>query len=159
MMEAGTAVAKPHDQFAEYLARRAENDGATRGYEVASNQMDKLLTAETEQEIWDADEGGTVNGQDMIDVELNIRGFKVAVSSDEYEATLGVYILIDAVRLDNGEEVIVNTGAPLIITKLRMFEAREMLPVNGVIRGTKARNGTVLKLRPLSARAVTTETA
>jgi len=157
MADAGT-VARPHDQFGEYLLRRAEEDGATRGYEVAASQMDKMLAAETEQEIWDADEGGTVNGQDMIDVELEIRGFKVATSDDQYDAALGVYILIDATRLDNGEQVIVNTGAPLIITKLRMFEVREMLPVTGVIRGTKARNGTVLKLRQLPSRAVKSET-
>jgi hypothetical protein len=160
MADAGTAIApRAHEQFVEYLARRAEQDGSTRSFDVAANQMDKLLTAETEQEIWDADEGGTFSAQDMTDIELRIRGYKVAVSSDEYDSPLGHYILIDAVRLDTGDEVIVNTGAALIITKLRMLESRDLLPVEAVIRGTKAAKGTVLKLKQIPARAVQSQSA
>jgi hypothetical protein len=160
MADAGTAIApRAHEQFIEYLARRAEADGATRSFDVAANQMDKLLNAETEQEIWDADEGGTFSGQDMIDIELLIRGYKVAVSSDEYDSPLGVYILIDAVRLDTGDEIVVNTGSPLIITKLRKLESRELLPAEAVIRGYKAAKGTVLKLKQIPARAVQSQTA
>ena len=155
----GTVVSpRPHDQFKDYLARVAESTTGTRSLEVAQNQMDKILNADSAQDIWNADEGGTVNGQDMVDVELEIRGYQVAKSDEQYDAALGVYALIDATRLDTGETVVINTGAPLIIAKLRMFEVKGLLPILGVIRGTQAKNGTVLKLKPIPPRAVSSET-
>lgn len=150
----GNAVAlRPHEKFTQSLQRRAEREGALLGAEVSESQRDKILTAQTEAEIWDADEGGTFSGQDMIDVELEFQSIKIAPSSDEYDASLGVYANITAMRLDNGEIVIVNTGADKIITKLIMFESKGMLPVEGVIKGIKTPKGTMLKLRPLPRRA------
>src|ERR1700675_84182 len=91
----GSVVAtRPHEQFTEYLARRAEVDGEGRGFEVAANQVDKILVAETEEDIWNADEGGTFNGQDMMDVEIQVNAISFSPSSDEYDAALGVYVLI-----------------------------------------------------------------
>jgi hypothetical protein len=151
--------AKPHERFIAYMQRRAESEGSQLGAEVSASQMDKILTAETEEEIWDADEGGTFSGQDMIDIELMIQSFTVAPSSDEFEAALGVYANIKATRLDTGEEVIVNTGADKIITKLRMFEQKGLLPIGGVIKAVKTPKGSMLKLRPLPKRAVASTTA
>lgn len=145
---------RPYEKLTAFLARRAEVDGEGRGFEIASKQIDKILTAETDEEIWDADAAGTVNGQDMMDVEMQVRGVKYAPSSDEYDAPLGVYAIIDAIRMDTGEEAVVSTGAPLVITKLRAFEARGKFPLGCVIKGTKAAKGTVLKLRPLPVRVM-----
>lgn len=153
--QTGTTIAvKPHQRFIQSLQRQAEDNAATHGREVSVNQIDKILTAETEEEIWNADEGGTLSGQDMIDVEMEIQDYVVLPSGDEYDATLDVYINITAVRLDTGEEVIVNTGADKIITKLAVFKARGMLPIGAVIKGVPTRKGTMLKLRPLPNRAV-----
>jgi len=146
--------AKPHEKLMEFLARRAEVDGVNRSFEVASMQVDKILSATTDQEIWDADEKGTSNGQDMTDVELLVQEVKYAKTSEEYDADLGVYAIISAIRLDTGEEVVIATGAALVIAKLRAMEARGKFPLECVIRGTKAGNGTVLKLRPLAKRVV-----
>lgn len=159
-VKTGTAIAtRPHEQFRAYLQRRAEDSDGVRGYEIAQQQMDKILTAESDQDVWDADEGGTIAGNDFCDVEFRIHGFDIATSDDEFESVLNVYALIRGTLLQewNGEpvgaEVLVNTGAPLIVTKLRMLELREMLPADVVIRGTKAKKGTVLKLRPVPKRA------
>lgn len=149
-----TPTIKPHERFLASLKRRAEVEGARLGQDVSQSQMDKILTAETEQEIWDADEGGTFSGQDMEDVELEIQSFTVAPSSEQYDASLGVYINIKATRLDTGEEVIINTGADKIITKLAVFEAKGMLPILAVIKGIPTPNGKMLKLRPVPRRAV-----
>jgi hypothetical protein len=151
----GTIITvKPHQRFVESLQRQAEANALVHGAEVSLSQVDRILTAETKQDIWDADEGGTVSGQDMIDVELEIRDYTVLPSSDEYDTTLGVYVNIQAVRLDTGEEIIVNTGADKIITKLAAFKAKGFLPIGAVIRGVSTRGGTMLKLRPLPPRAV-----
>lgn len=156
----GTVIAvKPHQRFVESLLRQAEDNEGIHGKEVSLNQVDRILTAETETEIWDADEGGTVSGQDMVDIELEIQDFVVLKSGDEYDATLGVYVNITAIRLDTAETVIINTGADKIVTKLAVFKARGMLPIGGVIRGVKTANGTMLKLRPLPPRALRQETA
>jgi hypothetical protein len=151
----GTTLAlKPHERFIQSIQRRAEREGAALGRDVSMTQIDKVLTAETEAEVWDADEGGTFSGQDMIDVELQFVSITMAPSSDEYDATLGVYANIRAVRLDTGEEIIVNTGADKIITKLLKFESMGNLPISGVIRGVKTKGGVMLKLRPIPARAI-----
>jgi hypothetical protein len=152
----GTTLApKPHERFIGSLMARAEREGQTLGRDVSLSQIDKVLQAETEEDVWNADEGGTVSGQDMIDVEMQILSITVAPSSDEYDATLGVFINIKAIRLDTGDEIVVNTGADKIITKLVKFESMGLLPIEGVIRGVKTRNGTMLTLRPLPKRAVT----
>jgi hypothetical protein len=154
-VQSGTAIApKPHERFIQSLNARAEREGATLGRDVSLSQIDKVLQAETEEDVWNADEGGTVSGQDMIDVEIEILSLTVAPSSDEYDATLGVFINIKAIRLDTGDETVINTGADKIITKLVKFEAMGLLPIQGVIRGVKTRNGTMLTLRPLPKRAV-----
>lgn len=151
----GNAVApKPHERFIQSLTNRAEREGATIGRDVSMSQIDKVLEADTEDEVWDADEGGTVSGQDMIDVELQFQSLTVAPSADEYDATLGVFVNIKAVRLDNGDEVTVNTGADKIISKLVKFESMGLLPIEGVIRGVKTRNGNMLVLRRVPKRAV-----
>lgn len=146
---------KPHEQFIAYLGRRADSEKVNRAHDVAASQIDRILQAETEEEIWNADEGGVVSGQDMEDVELLIRGFGVAKSDDKFDTDLGHYVLIDAVRLDDGADVIVNTGSSLIITKLRMFEVRDLFPIEAVIKGQPTSNGgRLLRLRPVPKRAI-----
>jgi len=145
-------VVRLYEKFVDGLKRRAEVDSANRGFDIASKQIDAILAAETEADFWDADISGTVNGQDMMDIEMMVRAVTFAESSDEYDAPLGVYAIVDATRLDNGEECIISTGAPLVVAKLRAAEARDMFPLGCVIKGTKAGKGTVLKLRPLPVR-------
>ena len=146
---------KPHQQFIAYLGRRAESEKVNRAHDVAASQIDRILSATTEEEIWAADEGGVVSGQNMEDVELQIRGYGVAKSDDKFDTDLGVYVLMDCIRLDTGESVVVNTGSALIITKLRMFEQRDAFPIEGVIKGQPTSNGgRLLRLRPLPTRAI-----
>lgn len=160
----GNAVAlRPHERFVKNLQERAAENN--RSMEVTAKQVNKILSAETEADIWDADEGGTVSGQDFTDVEIEIRGYEIAPSDDQYESLFDVYVNIDAVTLQEakgygiGEAVIINTGAPLVITKLEMFRARDMFPVQAVIKGTVAKKGTVLKLRPVPKRSTPATTA
>lgn len=150
----GQIEVKPHQQFIQYLAMRAETESQTRGFDVAASQIDKILTS-SEETFWDSDAGGTLNGQDVVGVELSVNSISFAPSSDEYDAPLGVYVLVNAQRLSDGAELLVNTGAALVITKLYAAEQRGMIPgLQCKFEGTKAAKGTVLKLRPIPARAV-----
>src|SRR5581483_11392521 len=120
---------RPYERFVKSLQERAAENGNSRSFEVGANQMDKILKAETEDEIWDADEGGVVAAKDFKDIEIEIRDYTLAPSSDQFESDLGVYVNIDAVVLQEtrgfspGEVVIINTGAKLIVTKLEQLKS------------------------------------
>ncbi len=146
---------KPRDRFKDYMQQRAAIDGANLAYDVAAAQVDKILTADGEEAIWEADALDQVAGRDLIDVEQRIFYYTVHKSNrSDFETPWGVFVMVHAARLADGEEVIWNTGAPLIISKLRALEAGGFLPADAVIRGTPSSNGTVLKLRPVPKRAV-----
>lgn len=144
------AEMKPHEHFVEYLQRRmvADKDGND-AFTIAARQLDKMFTAETAEEIWDADEGGTIAAKDYIGKIVRIRGYRVMESTnEEYDAALGAWILIDCVNLENLEEVMLNTQSPLIIGKLRAFEAKNLLPIDAQIDSTKTTAGNdVLRLK------------
>jgi hypothetical protein len=144
------AEKKPHELFVDYLGRRAEADAAGNdAFDITSKQIDKIFDAETEDDIWDADEGGTIACQDYIGNLVRINSYRVMRSTnDEYDAALGVWVLIDCVNLETGDPVILNTQSPMIIAKLRAFETKNLLPINAKIDGTKTQNGnTVLRLK------------
>jgi hypothetical protein len=151
----GTTIApRPHERFVANLQARAqENGGKNRAFEVAASQMDKILSAETEEDIFNADEGGTISGQDFVNEPFEVRSYEISQSDSKYDSDLGVYVNIQAVALTDskyataGEQIVINTGATLVITKLEALRARNLLPVKVVIRATPARNGDVLKLR------------
>lgn len=152
---------RPHERFVEYMVRRAEVEGPQMASEVSGDSIDKIVTAQTVEDVWAADEGGTISGQDFEDVEHRINSFMVAPSSDEYSANLGVYVAIKATLLQEydgkppGTEVTIVTGAASLIAKLRMFEQMNALPIDGIIKGTKTAKGTLLRYRPVPKRAIT----
>jgi len=152
----GTAVEPRRvESLIQYLSRRAEADQGTRAYDVAAAQLEKILAAETEDEFWDASDYTSLGGRDLEDVEQRILSFTVHVSdSDEFDAALGHFIMVNAQKIEDGEELIWNTQSPLIIGQLRWMEAKGLLPYDCVIKGTRARKGRVIKLRPLAKRPV-----
>lgn len=153
---------RPAESLRMYLASRAEESETVRGSDVMDQQLDAMLAAETPEDIWEADSGGTIAGQNFTDVPIRITGYSVVKGGEQFAAPLGVYILITATVLDGanaegadtGDTVTLNTGAPLIIGKLRVLEANGLLPVDCFIKGTKTPNGTVLKLRPYQVKTV-----
>jgi hypothetical protein len=161
---AGKDVTTPkhHDtamKFRDYMGQRAETEGAQVSYDIAARNVHNLMDVAgkadaTEEDIWNADTMEMVSGQDLIDVEQKIVKYTVHPAGSEYDNPWGIYIVVTAYRLEDGEELTWNTGAIGIISKLRAFEARGMLPIDGVIRGIKASSGTVLKLAPVPKRAV-----
>jgi hypothetical protein len=154
-------VARPVEGFLEYLLSRAAEDAEDMAYEVAAAQLDKILSANSVEQMWDADDMDSQGGRDLQDVEQRINSFTVHKSGrftsglpagpDEY-----FWILVRSQKLANGEEFVWNTGAPLILGKLRWLESQDLLgtpDAECVIRGTETPNGVVLKLRPVPKRA------
>jgi hypothetical protein len=157
----GTAVEPRRvDSLIQYLQRRAEADEGSRAYDVAASQLEKILAAEDENEFWEASDYTSLGGRDLEDVEQTINSFTVHVAdNDEFDAALGHYVMVNASKIEDGEELIWNTQSPLIIGQLRWLEAKNLLPYPCVIKGTKARKGRVIKLRPLSKRPVQASTS
>jgi len=158
---------RPAQRMRQFMLARAQMNRGERATDVLDTQMDRIIAAGTEQEIWDADAGGTVQARDAIGLEVEIHAFEPVESTrQDIETRSGYYISIQAVCLGGPEEILtkngltpgqefaLQTGAELIVAKVRAFEAQDMLPVKGVIVGVTTQNGTLLKLRPLPKRTV-----
>jgi len=134
-----------------------------------AQQLDKILTAQTEQEIMEADMFGTHQGKDLegLEIEIPEQEIRVAFSSPEYEAPLDVYVQFNATalmefpteRIKVGDDIIISTGAPLVIGKLFTWRNGGMLPRRVLFTGNDAPQGRVLKFGNIPNRAVSGETA
>lgn len=143
------------DKFTSYLTRRAETEQETGSYNYAEDLANRMFAAETVADLWDADEGGITAAKNLLDTELEIRGYRVLKGNrDDYDNGTGHYYIVDAVRLSDGAEQPFNTGALGLMIKLRAFEALDAFPIRCFIKGVPASEGTVLKLRPVAQRAL-----
>lgn len=156
----GTVVARRVDAF---HARMIERAGLSTGRaaDVMTAQGEKILAAETVQQIWDADTGGTIQMRDVPNTVWEIRSFEPVTSNNpEIENGRGYYVSCDATYLGGGtkETVVQNgliigqtyalqTGADLAVYKLAMFEAANALPVRALVLAVRTAAGrTVIKL-------------
>lgn len=163
--DAGTVdIARPALQFRDYLHRAAEEGEEGRAFEVAADQLDKILTATTYDGIMDADMDSTYETRDLVGFELEIAaGIRIVKSDAKFNSPLGVYVQFNGTALMDypskgivaGQDMIISSGAPLIIGKLRTLEANEFLPTRVKIVGVDAPSGTVLKLGKIPSRPVT----
>lgn len=154
---------RPWEKFGHYLQQRAQTEKESVGIELTGNALDKILTATTEEEIWDADEMGLVALKDLVGAEVEFRSLKILPSSNEEMASvLEVYAISEicmltefrALQLNPGDVINVNTGVPTVLAKLRAFEAKGLWPVRAMIQGIPSANGTMVRLRPIPKRSV-----
>jgi hypothetical protein len=128
--------------------------------------MEKILQAESEEAMWDSDELDQTGGRDLNDVEQQILEYDIKFSARESDIKSafvdshgrGMYLLIRSARLDNGEEFVWNTSAPLLVGKILWLSDHGKLPAQVVIRSTELGGGRkLLKLKPVPKRAIQTE--
>lgn len=160
-------AARPANRFRQWVQQQATDE--TDSWEVTARQLDKMLMAEDADAIMNSDEGGTHQGRDLLDFEFEVpsQTFRYANTSPEFDAPLGVYMQFSAVALMDypnegillGEEILISTGAPLVIGKLRTLQANGFLPRKFIMKGYRGGKGVVLKLRPAPNRAVPSTTA
>jgi hypothetical protein len=158
-------------RYQNYMLARAREVTRDRAEEVSAGQMARILAVAeqddvTEEDIFNADQGGTVQARDVPGLEVEIHDMVPILSNrDDIANNKGYYIscnatvlggpedILSQAGLDLGADIVLQTGAPLMETKIRAFEARGMLPVKGVITAIRTGSGNdVLKFRPLPKR-------
>lgn len=154
----GTELAGQFRDWVQSQAARAQDEGS---WDVTAKQLGSILTATTAEEIDAADEAATYQGRDLAGLQVRVdeQSFRYAESSDEFDTPLGVYIQFRATALNAlptrgitpGDELLISTGAPLIIGKLRTYQANGMLPVFQEFRAIKTAKGSVLKIKTIPA--------
>jgi hypothetical protein len=168
---AENAVAKPTPaaQFRAYMAQRAAQESAQNAEDVSAAQINKVFAGETEDDIFGAVEGGTVQARDAVGLEIEIHSMRMQ-ESDRYDgspyyANLDVTVLggprevLTRNGLTVGGNAVLQTGAEIIIAMVRAFEARNLMPVKCVIAGTETSSGyTVLKLARMPERSTASTT-
>ena len=124
-----------------------------------------IATADTEEEMWDADEFSQIGGRNLEDVEQSILEYTVKFSSNQEIQSVFVdskgrkmYLLVRAARLTNGEEFIWNTSAPLVVGKILWLANHNRIPgAEVVIKGKGPEGSRVLMLKPVPKRATRAE--
>lgn len=163
--DAGTIAApRMAIQFRDYLMAAADADSED-SFKVMAGQLEKILQATTYDEVMDADSGGTFESRDLIDLEVELHDtpMRIAKSAEQFDSTLGVYVQFYATALTGlpgrgivpGADLLISSGAPLIIGKRRTLEANGLLPCRVRFIGIQTPNGVVMKLGKPLARAAT----
>lgn len=163
---------RPADSYRAYMIQRAERESIggdspeerrQAATEISASQIDRIFAGETEDDIWDADSGGAIQGRDIVGLEVEIHSMRLQLS-DRFEgapyygnltATVlgGPREILGRTNLKIGSDFVLQTGAELILAKVRAFEAKGLLPVKAVIAGTETSSGnTVLKLTRIPER-------
>jgi hypothetical protein len=163
-------IAPRMDRFHEYMLQRAGID-TNRSVEVMAQQAAKIMAAADTGDadaIWNADMGGTIQMRDVAGTEWEIRSYEPVISNrTDLDNTNGYYVSCDATLMGGPEDVLtknglvigqdyaLQTGAELVMRKLRALEANGMLPTEAMVIGlTTASGNTVIKLGRPPKRAV-----
>lgn len=108
------------------------------GSEASENIVREILSADGLGALFR--QRTTVATRNLIGIPLLVRDYQLRLST--IEGTEGIWMLIDAVRIDSGEVVMVNTGAKNIMALLIRAKQLEKLPVEvEVIELGRARPG------------------
>jgi hypothetical protein len=149
----------PLQRFARELVMRAEVeeniDAEATGDELTAIQVERILAAETDDELFEAMEfGGLVGLKDVPDgTVLEIQSFRIVKGTDN-KGKLGVYAAMQA-KGQNGEERGYDTSVPRIIAFLVQCERKELLPVTVQIATRNTNSGnTMVSLRKVPAHVV-----
>jgi hypothetical protein len=153
----GEVRIRPHERFATYLQERAQVEQEIVAKELTASQLDAILTATTPEELDAAMEvAELVSLKDLEDgTEIQINGFHVAPGNrPEFTNTLGVWAVIEAQMIENGQQVNLDTGVERVIGYLRMCEHLDRFPVKVRVVKTVTGKGEMITLLPLRKRAV-----
>lgn len=153
-------------QFRDWVQQVARDSSEDRAFRVMSRQLEQVLSAEDEESIMNADMQPTFETRDLVDMEIEVQPeLDFVPSADRFQSPLGVYVQFVATALTEnpdrnikiGQQLIISSGAPLVIGKLRTLQANGYLPRALRVIGVEAPNGTVLKLGNIAGRAVRSE--
>ena len=87
------------------------------------------------------------SGQDLVGRTLVIRDFAVQRQPEDQESVLGVFLIIDAVDSDTGEEITFTCGGDTVVAQLNAVQENIGFPVTGTLMSMKKGKGDVLYFR------------
>jgi hypothetical protein len=154
---------RPFEKFTAHLQRLAAHNDEENKDSVTAGQVDKILAAESIEDVWDADEGGLYALKDLVGMELEIRSAKDLPSKDETKRNLfGTWLLLEcAVLTENrklglliGDVIMVNTGVPQVIAKIKALQGKGVDPIQFLVQGIPSSSGEMVRLRPIPTRAI-----
>ena len=156
----------PFQRLRKRMAEMAVLDTSERA--VSGEDINAILTAETEEEMWDSDELGVYNAQKISGCDIQILGFEVRFSDGSNEEIKTpfvddrgrqMYLLVQSFRITKatekkdvvlpeiGQEFTWNTSARNIVGKLfwmldhGWFDTDATKPVRTHIKGTPLSGG------------------
>jgi hypothetical protein len=154
---------RPFEKFTDHLRKEAAfNDEGNKDI-VTATQVDKILTAESIEDVWDADEGGLYALKDLVGMEFELRSSKTLPSKDPTKANLfQVWLLLELAALTEsrklgipiGDVIMVNTGVPQVIAKIKALQGLGVTPIQFMVQGVPSSSGEMVRLRPVPTRAI-----
>lgn len=123
---------------------------------VAEAIVDQILTATEDDEIFGIT-GGTKGTKEMVNVPLELRDVafrNTQIVEKDGTVKQGVYALLDAIELESGELVILNTSSPRIMAQALRLKELERLPKKVVVTEVavaKPGQSAPLGLQPIAA--------
>jgi hypothetical protein len=149
---------RPFERLVEYLRERAVVDQTEFDpEEINAEQVDKIMTAGSEDELWEAMKMAGLTGlRDLEDGQaLRIHGYRLL----QGDMGIGVYAVLDADDPDTGEAFALDTGVTRILAFLRMCEVMQKFPIEVVVKKkTTASGNELITLRKRAKRAVPSTT-
>lgn len=141
-----SAELRPWQNLQNYLAQRVVLDGTNgSAFDIASQVIDLIMNAESEDEIFAANASGPTDITDYLNVPLSFYQLSFFRSAEKFRANgLGFYVVMDALD-DTGAEIKISTGAPNIVATMRKLESlghiNESKPYRMKIASRETANG------------------
>ena len=87
------------------------------------------------------------SGQNLVGHTFVIRDFAMQRQPEDKESVLGVFLIIDAVDADTGEEITFTCGGDTVVSQLFAVREKIGLPVTGTLMSMQKGRGDVLYFR------------
>jgi len=144
-------IARTPNQAVEAFKKKVMNRAILEREYIAERmqeaQLGDMFAAGTEEEMFAALQLGGMTALKDLDngTEIEITGFHyVEGTDDEYKNSLGVFVVIDAVRLSDGGDLLLDTGVERVIAYLDAIETGRFgysFPVRVRVAKTRTRKG------------------
>lgn len=144
---------RPYEKLVSRLNGKAELDASVgsgqSAFEIASQVIDKIAQATTEDDIFDANDSSLGSIEDFVGQPINVTGLVFQKSDAKYKDGLGAYAVIDFFT-DNAEVHKRSCGAPNVVASLEQAQSlglvKEDKPWRIKVVAKPTTNGTLLKI-------------
>jgi len=154
------------EAFKKKVINRAILDREVIAERLREAQLADMFAAGTEDEMFEALSLGGMTALKNVDngTELEITGFHyVEGDDDEYKNSLGVFIVIDAIRLSDGSHLLLDTGVERVIAYMDAIETERFgygFPVKVRVAKTRTRkNRDMVSFERIPERVIQGETS